>query len=778
MMIFRSLRTKLILVMLLLLSLLATATGLATLSTMKRDSEAQARQILSVASKVLKEALNNRAQQLSSSVRILAADFGFRRAVATAEQETIESVLANHGSRINAKLMLLLDTDGSLLASSAAGIVATDIAPLFSQTLGNSTVPVADIIHLADQPYQLVLAPVNAPALIAWVGMAFPLDTPLAEQIQGVTGLDISFVGAQQQHYTLFTSTLDLAHQQSLPNLLPTLMAHTGTVQDDLEQDYISMAIPLDMQRQLWAVQHLPNQRWLSSYQEFRQQLLMIFGAALTLSLIVGILFARSITRPLNALSHFAQRIGQGFDAAAPVGGSDEVGLLSRTLTTMQQDIRQREQQLIFNTEHDTLTGCFNRAAVERLLQPWLEQRDGCLVQLNIQQFKNINDVLGFSNGDKLLQQLAQRLQHLSSAPALLARLGGDEFLLLYTDNLLLEQVQELLQPLLNGYLLQRSTINLKLTAGIYNFSCGQLNVNDALRRVDIALDNGRHTPDSVAFYQQGQDESHQRELTLIRDLPNALQSGQFYAVYQPKVDIKLKQCRSAEALIRWQHPEFGFVPPDQFIKLAEHSGNIGLISNWMLEKVISQAAIWWRESMPLQLAVNLSVSDLLNPLLADQISLLLKQHQLPAAALALEVTESAVMEDTASVIAQLQRLRSLGITLSIDDFGTGQSSLAYLKQLPVHEVKIDRAFVKDIEHNANDALIVSATTQLAHSLGLTVTAEGLENQAGLAYLVDCGCDKVQGYFFARPLKPEQFEPWLQQLPQQLSECFSIKDVQ
>lgn len=766
---FHSLRTKLILLMLLMLSLLAAATGLATLNTMKRDSEEQARHILSVAGKVLLETLNTRAQQLRSSSQVLATDFGFRNAVATAEQDTIESVLANHGSRINASLMLLLGTDGSLLASSAA-ITAQDIAPLFNQVRHNAAAPVSDIQQLAGRPYQLVLAPVKAPQLIAWVGMGFPLDTPLAHQIEAVTGLDISFIGQQVDNYPLFSSTLDISQQQQLGKLLPQLMSQPGTALNDQDQDYISLAVPLDQQHQLWAVQHLPNQRWRSSYQEFRQQLLMIFGAALSLTLFVAFIFARSITQPLNRLSQFAQSIGQGAVAALPPGGTGEVGVLSRALVTMQQHISQREQQLRFNAEHDSLTGCFNRFAAERLMQPWLDSVDGSLVQINIQQFKSVNDVLGFSNGDLLLQQLAERLSQLQPEPQLLARLGGDEFLLLYKQCLLSAEVQQLLQPLLSSYTLQQSGINLKLTTGVYNFTAGKLSANDALRRVDIALDNARRTASGLAFYQQGQDESHQRELTLIRDLPEALHSGQFFAVYQPKVDIKQLNCHAAEALIRWQHPELGFIPPDQFIRLAEHSGNIGLISNWMLQQVIKQAAHWHQQGLAMQLAVNLSVYDLLNPALADNIDALLQQYQLPAAALALEVTESAVMEDAETVIAQLHRLRKLGISLSIDDFGTGQSSLAYLKQLPVNEVKIDRAFVKDIEHSSNDALIVSATVQLAHSLGFSVTAEGLEHKAGLSYLQQCGCDKVQGYYFSRPLPPSQLEAWLQQLPQQLSE--------
>ena len=773
---FRSLRVRLIAIFVLLLSLLALATGLATLTSMKRDSEAQAADILNVATKVLRQALDIRAEQLSDSVRILAADFGFRRAVATAEQETIESVLQNHGSRINANLMLLLSPQGQLLASSDMQINIADIQSLFSQ-IGNSSATVADIITLNGQPYQLVLAPVTAPNLIAWAGMGFPLDAPLAAKIKSITGLDLSFVTRPDNIPVLHSSTLDLSHQQQLPLLLPQLVLHANEAQSNPEQDYISVAVALDKQQQLWAVQHLPNQRWLSSYQQFRRQLLLIFGAALSLAILVAVIFARSISRPLDALSQFARRVGQGYDDAPPGGGSDEIGLLGSTLHTMQINIRQREQQLLHNAEHDSLTGLYNRAAIERLLPQILAQQNGSLLQINIQQFKHLNDVLGFSHADQLLVQLAQRLQQVQPSPLLLARLGGDEFLLVYGKALTIAEVQAKLTLLAEQYPLDDSLISLKFCAGVYHFTQGQHSVNDALRRSDIALDNARRLPQRIAIYQMGQDESHQRELQLIRDLPAALQQGQFYVVYQPKVDIRQQRCLSAEALIRWQHPQLGFVAPDQFITLAEHAGNIGLITDWMLQQVICQTARWWHQGVQLKVAVNLSVVDLLNPQLCDNISRLLSQQQLPAAALALEITESAIMQDADTVIQQLSQLKALGITLAIDDFGTGQSSLAYLKQLPVHEVKIDRAFVKDIEHNSNDALIVAATTQLAHSLGFSVTAEGLEQRAGLAQLLQCQCDTVQGYYFSKPLQAGQFSLWLEQFNRQQQHWFATEST-
>jgi len=254
--------------------------------------------------------------------------------------------------------------------------------------------------------------------------------------------------------------------------------------------------------------------------------------------------------------------------------------------------------------------------------------------------------------------------------------------------------------------------------------------------------------------------------------LPYSLQSGQMFVVYQPKVAIQQPRARSAEALIRWQHPTLGFIPPDEFIRLAEHSGLISQVTDWMIEQVISQLAKWSAAGFDFTVAVNLSAYDLLNPELPKQLSELLAKYQVLGCALALEVTEGAVMQDPQQVIRNLQQLRSMGIELAIDDFGTGQSSLAYLKQLPVHEVKIDRAFVKDIENNQNDELIVRATTQLAHGLGLRVTAEGLENEAGLARLLAAGVDKVQGYYFAKPLKADLFTSWMQDFPAQKGTWF------
>ncbi|WP_127025850.1 EAL domain-containing protein [Rheinheimera mangrovi] len=769
---FDSLRSRLIVSLVSLLTILALASGLATLNTMKKDSEQQARQVLRVAANVFLQALENRASQLTNSVSILASDFGFRRAVATVEQETILSVLENHGGRVHADLVLLLSPSGDLLASTSSDLNNHNVKPLFLQSKSNQSGTVNDILVLAGSSYQLVLVPVKAPQTIAWVGMGFSLNKQLAEQIKGITDLDISFTTNSDKGNQTLHSTLDSKTQQSLLPLLPSLVDTRQQPFSSNEDRFLSLALALDQQQLLWAVLHYPSSRWQESYQQIRQQLLVIFGLSLTLALLLAFVIARSITQPLRLLSHFASQIGQGVNTKDLPAAKGEIGLLGNTLQKMQLDIRSREAELLYQAEHDSLTALKNRGAAERKLAELLPSENVGLLLLNIKNFRHINDALGFANGDSLLQQMAQRLHQLQPAPLLAARLGGDEFLLLYTQHFTEEQLEQFIRQLHTGYLLADSPLSLKVSVGAYNIAPGSVHANDAIRRLDIALSHAKQQPGLLAFYQQGQDESHQRELTILRDLPAALQQNQLFVVYQPKVDLAQRSCSSAEALIRWIHPELGFVPPDEFIKLAEHSGNIALVTEWMLNTVVAQLALWYQQGKKITVAVNLSAHDLTNPQLPAYIAALLKVHNLPPAVLALEVTEGAVMQDPKRVIQILSQLRDMGIELAIDDFGTGQSSLAYLKQLPVHEVKIDRAFIKDIEHNQDDALIVSATSQLAHSLGLKVTAEGLENLAGLAKLQQYQCDKIQGYFFSKPLTAEHFSEWLQHFGQHSQQWF------
>lgn len=762
-----SLRSRLILLLLGMLAFMTVAMGYAALGAMQRDSATQARQALDVASRVFQEALSNRATQLGNSVRLVASDFGFRQAVALREQDTIASVLENHGSRIDATLTVLLTPQGDLIASSGQQVSQSQISQLFKDMRLSGQDSVSDIVHIGDQAYQMVMVPVKAPQLIAWVAMGFSLDNALANQIKALTDLDISFVfGGGTPDAELLASTLP-------PDIHDNLTSMSSDQQlAVLDQPLLTTQKALDRAGTIQALLHLSTAPWQETYQQARTQLLAIFSLGLTLAVLFAVTLARSITEPLQLLTQFARAIGLGQDLSPPAIKRGEVGLLSDTLQKMQHDIRQREQQILFQAQHDTLTGLANRYLVELQLPTLLSNQPLWLLLVNIKDFKHVNDAFGYKNGDSLLEQLAQRLRNAFPVAAMIARLAGDEFLLVCPTPLQLTDLPALQHHLSTDFSLENSRLNLKLALALYQVPAHTGNANDALRRVEIAMVHAKASHQLTAEYQPGQDESHQRELTLLHDLPLSLQSGHMFVVYQPKVSLRQRHAGSAEALIRWQHPQLGFIPPDEFIRLAEHSGLISRVTDWMIVQVISQLASWRDQGIELTVAVNLSAYDLLSNDLPGQIAALLQQHQLPASTLALEVTEGAVMQDPQQVIQNLQILRQMGIELAIDDFGTGQSSLAYLKRLPVHEVKIDRAFVKDIEHNHNDALIVQTTSELAHGLGLLVTAEGLENQAGLAKLQAAGIDKVQGYYFSKPLKASDFAKWLTEFQQQTNQWF------
>lgn len=773
---FSSLRSQLTLLLVALLVLLALVTGYATLNTMRQDSEQQARQILKVATNVFRQTLQVRSDQLTDSVRLLAADFGFRQAVATAEQDTILSVLENHGARINANLAVLFRPDGELMAATAALSDHDALTRIFVQARAQQGA-FSDIVNIDQHAYQIVLVPVRAPQIVAWVGMGFTVDEQLAQQIRVITGLDVSFSQNSVAGRRIISSTLTADQQTVVNQQAGYADLDVENILTDVPLHYISQAFTLDQQQKLWAFLHLPNERWLANYQQLRSQLLQIFGLGLALALVTAFIYTRSVTRPLDKLVAYAQAIGKGRDVSAPAVRLEEVTLLANTLTQMRSDIYARERQLQEQAEHDGLTGLGNRLAVEKQLPSFFRRGRGLLLQLNIAKFKHVNDSFGFSNGDVLLQKLAGRILAIPGV-VLSARLGADEFLVVFEAEGAVtadfNDVPGVMRPLSQPFDLAGSVITLQLVAGCYQYQQGEVDVNKVLRCLDIALSTAKQQGKSLALYQSGQDESHQRELTIIRDLPEALSTGQMFIAYQPKVDIFVQRCVSAEALIRWQHPQLGFISPVEFILLAERSGNISLISNWMLEAVIKQLAAWRPNHPELCIAVNLSADDLLDAELAKRISTWLAEYQVPVTALSLEVTESAVMQDAAKVIRHLQQLKDLGLKLAIDDFGTGQSSLAYLKNLPVHEVKIDRAFIKDIEHNQQDELIVQATASLAAGLGLTVTAEGLENQAGLSRVLAAGCQQVQGYYFSKPLTAPQFSDWLDDFSANKSRFFAV----
>ncbi|MDQ6669184.1 MAG: EAL domain-containing protein [Chloroflexota bacterium] len=417
---------------------------------------------------------------------------------------------------------------------------------------------------------------------------------------------------------------------------------------------------------------------------------------------------------------------------------------------------------------HDALTGLPNRKLLgERLDQAIVNsQQERCpmaLLLIDLDRFKEINDTFGHHYGDVLLQQIGPRLRGVLRTSDTIARLGGDEFAVLLpaTDSSNAVPIAELLLRVLAApYLLDGQTVEISGSIGVAGYPAHGRDAETLLRQADVAMYAAKRTQSGLVVYAAEHDHHTADRLALGGELRLAIETDELVLQYQPKVDLS-GRLAGVEALVRWRHPQRGMIAPDEFIGLAEHIGLIKPLTRWVLDAALRQCRAWLNTGLEIPVAVNVSMHDLHDDTLPDTVTRLLVAHGIPAAYLAIEITEGAIMSDASRAMSVLTRLRAVGVSLSVDDFGTGYSSLAYLKRLPVDELKIDRSFVRNIATDEEDAAIVRSTIGLGHDLGLTVVAEGVEDQACWDHLQQLGCDLAQGYFVARPLSASGLDRWL-----------------
>ncbi|MEO6201113.1 MAG: EAL domain-containing protein [Cryobacterium sp.] len=419
----------------------------------------------------------------------------------------------------------------------------------------------------------------------------------------------------------------------------------------------------------------------------------------------------------------------------------------------------------------DELTGLPNRRHLTERLTHALggAQRDQgrCAVLLiDLDRFKEIKDTLGHNHGDELLRAVADRLTAtFHGSGTTVARLGGDEFAVLLAaadESSATLLARRCLDELHKPFMIEGLALNIEASVGIALAPLHARDGNGLLRAADVAMYEAKERRSGTVVYNPAFDSHTPTRLALLGDLRRALQRGELFMVYQPKVNLRTEKERSVEALVRWQHPTRGLVPPDDFIPVAEGTGLIMPLTLHTLDLSIAQARRWLDEGHATQVAVNLSPRCLLESSLPDLVQAILDRHGLPAHLLRLEVTENTIMTDPVRALRILSELQQSGVSLSIDDFGTGYSSMTYLKRLPVDELKIDRSFITNMLANGSDGVLVRSSIDLGHNLGMTVVAEGVEDQATLTALADLGCDIVQGYHLGRPMSAPAIDAWLQ----------------
>jgi diguanylate cyclase (GGDEF)-like protein len=421
---------------------------------------------------------------------------------------------------------------------------------------------------------------------------------------------------------------------------------------------------------------------------------------------------------------------------------------------------------------HDGLTGLPNRTLLRDRSGQAIRQADrelspAALLLIDLDRFKEVNDTLGHHYGDRLLIQVGERLQATVRQVDTVARLGGDEFAVLLpniaTGEGAVAVARKLLTTLEEPFTLEGLSLDVEASIGVALYPDHGNDAEELLQHADIAMYVAKDTHAGYMLFDPTQDQHSPRRLALLGELRRAIDLDQLLLHYQPKVDAHSSQILGVEALVRWQHPKHGLISPGEFIPLAERTGLIGPLTHFVLDQALRQCHQWRQAGHELSVAVNVSARRLLDLTFPDEVARLLARWEVPARLLVVEITESTIMADPTHALQVLGRLDHMGVQVAIDDFGTGYSSMAYLKSLPVHELKVDRSFVAQMTSNTRDAVIVRSTVDLGRNLGLRVVAEGVEDEATWQELDAIGCDAIQGYYVSHPVPPDDLIDWLQQ---------------
>lgn len=552
-----------------------------------------------------------------------------------------------------------------------------------------------------------------------------------------------------------------------------------------------SMVIVMDYAR-------IESEAISSLWRELAQALVIIA----LLFFCVYLVFRQHALRPLLALMAGAERVARGdLSKPVPVPSKDEIGQLTHCFNGMMSELERNiaakdealaqlrdlnkslearvhertaelataNSELEYLALHDPLTGLPNRALLRDRLSQALSSANRrkqplAILVMDLDGFKDVNDTLGHNTGDRLLCEVGERLLSTLRKVDTVARMGGDEFAMVLPDTDAAGATTvaaKLLKALTPPHLIDEFRISVQASVGIAIFPEHGGEADMLLRQADIAMYVAKRAKGGYAFYDTQHDPHTPKRLRLIADLRNAIDRHELTLAYQPKVNLASGAVVGVEALARWQHPEFGSIAPDVFIPLAESTGLMKALTMSVLDAALADCAQLQQDGVDLHFAVNVSAANLHDVDFSAQVHSLLTKWRVAPVRLMIEITESAVMSDAQRALQSLRALDTMGVGISVDDFGTGYSSLAYLKRLPVDEIKIDKSFIQDLVPDSEGAKIVRSIIDLGHNLALTVVAEGVENANTRDYLKALACNSAQGYFYARPMPADELRLWL-----------------
>jgi diguanylate cyclase (GGDEF)-like protein len=770
----RRLSTRIVTLFLGLLLLVQLAGFAAIRASIESNARATLAQELAVGDRVWRRLLEQKSQALVQGASLLAADFGFREAVASADVDTIASALDNHGARIGAHVSAWVDTslevvttdnDGERHASDAAlRRIAKDLV---------RQQRASEVVLMGDRALQFVAIPIKAPVTIGWMVLGFSLDQALVDDMRELSGLHVALTapakGGAMQVLVSTIPRLDATELDAMRGADVTLAGESMVVRR-VALASGSMGANVLLMRSV--------DEALQPYRQLQLTLMLITAVGVLVFAAGSVFTARHVTTPISALARAAEQLARGdySQPLAPSRAHDEIGDLGRAFDHMRVSIAAHQAEIHDLAYRDRLTGLPNRAAFRDAVQRCIGEQSGvppvpvvaaaegrtgaragqlAVLMFDLDRFKHVNDVLGYAFGDKLLQAVAERLLREGVRGGdTVARLSGDEFAVLLpgadatrADAIALRIAAALEQPLM----LEDHTVDVRAGFGIACWPQHAADADALLSRAEVAMYAAKRQTVPTLVYSPAIDSGSAETLSLLSELRHALEHDELRVFLQPKICLADGALVGAEALVRWQHPVRGMLLPLHFVPFAEQTGFIRQLTLWVFDQVARQWPALAAAGLQ-RVSVNLSTRDLLDQDLPRRLDSILVAHGAPAHAFCLELTESAIMDEPQRALATLDALAMAGFKLSIDDFGTGYSSLAYLKRLPVHELKIDKSFVMAMEHDADDAKIVRSTIDLAHNLGLSVVAEGIENAGVWQLLSDLRCDEGQGFHMSRPL--------------------------
>lgn len=732
---------------------------------------------MSEAVRTFTNAMQSSQEQLTNTAKVLVADFGFKQAVVTQDSNTVLSMLGNHSKRLNADLLFIMSLDGTVMHASGNQVVpGTRFG--YSDVVTNviSGESYVGLFVLNERIYQMALVPVKTPRISAIAGIATNID---AAKIR-------SMVPDSQVHITFTNGELGVDNDRIIVSTLSSLESIIAAIRapKNLEsivrfpfnkaQKYSSREINFfnseDSNIKVILSDDLSS--FHEKYESIRNKIVLIVLVILFITIAGSFSISHRLTKPLSILADKARDIAKGRYTdmtKVPITSSD-VDSLVTAFERMKQDLIEREDRIRYQATHDTLTSLLNRdAMIEAVITAVRAKKRLILMGINLVGFKTINDTLGMEIGDQCLVTVAQRLKKLAYQ-GISARNSADEFsvLLFIPDEVTAKDeklliCQRLLKDLAAPMQLNGVSLSVEYRAGVIVYPDQASLSKEFLHRGKIALEHAITTSSPLYYYQEGQDKVHLKKIRILQHLKETIQNDddQLQMYYQPKKNLRTGEVEKAEALIRWFHPEEGFIPPDTFIALAEQTGLIGLVTAWVVGRVLDDQVKMKKLGVNLQLSINLSAQDLSSDSLRVLIDQKLTENNLSARDICLEVTERDMMTDVDKSLQLLNYYRDQGFQLSIDDYGVGYSALSKLAMMPVHELKIDKCFILNLAHQRDDQIIVRSTINMAHELGLSVIAEGVEDSESQTFLRKLGCDYIQGYYLAKPMSFDALIQWV-----------------